>query len=237
MKNVLGVIGLVVLFSQNTMALSEKSLLARCYAQVTGKALPTNHALYLEVKSGKTKAIDACMAILHKADLQSNGQIKAPMDAESISVFNNFYEFHRTWFPTAIQDQILGYQNEFDSNTDNFVELTTPALTMTRSLFGGMAYNQILRGANSYSPLRGTLNDSVAFTSTNSNGTVSTQQITAPFSGFGLVTGITSVGSTMPLANYSVPTHDLATEMGAQTNVDLYRAFGGGILGLSLIHI
>ena len=229
MKNVLGVIGLLVLFSPNTMALSEKALLARCYAQVTGKAIPLTHALYLDVKSGKTKAIDACLSILHKADLQANGQIK-DTSAESVAVFNNFYDFHRTWFPTANKDQILGYQGEFDSNTDNFAELTTPALTITRALFGGMNYSQILRGSDSYSPMRGTP-FVITLNTTDANGTVAGNPVMAPFSGTGPTTGITTVTDSLILTNYSVPTVGSAIGTGAQTNIDLYRALGGGILG------
>lgn len=227
--NVLVVIGLLVLFSQKTMALSEKALLARCYAQVTGKAIPLNHSLYLEVKAGKAKAIDACLSILHKADLQSNGQLK-DTSAETVAIFNNFYDFHRTWFPTATKDQILGYQNEFDSNTDNFVELTTPALTITRALFGGMNYSDILRGSNSYSPVRGAP-FFISLSTTTTNGDVTTAATRAPFSGTGPTTGITTTTDVVILNNYSVPTVGSAVGTGAQTGIDLYRALGGGILG------
>ncbi|MFM6929746.1 MAG: hypothetical protein ACKOX6_14855 [Bdellovibrio sp.] len=229
MKNVLGVIGLFVLLSQNTMALSEKAVLVRCYAQITGKAIPLNHSLYLDVKSGKTKAIDACLSVLHKADLQSNGQLK-DTSPETVAIFNNFYDFHRTWFPTANKDQILGYQGEFDSNTDNFIELTTPALTITRALFGGMNYSEILRGSNSYSPMRGNPS-AINISTTDPSDNVKTTPIMAPFVGTGPTTGITTTTESLILTNYSIPNIGSAVGSGAQTGIDLYRALGGGILG------
>ncbi len=232
MKSILGSLALIAcsVYSHSAQALSEKAIYARCYTQLTGLPVPTNSTVMASIKAGQTKAIDACVALLRKGNLASTGAL-AVNDTESVRVLNNFYQFHRTWFPTANQDQISGYQNEFDSNTNDFIEMTTPALTLTRALFTNMAYSNVLRGTTKYSPMRGTPG-TFALAQTDSAGNVfSTSVVPAPYSGTGLISGVVAGSETLSLANYSVPNLGLATQVDGQTGIDLHRALGGGILG------
>ncbi|WP_413584683.1 hypothetical protein [Bdellovibrio sp. HCB274] len=232
MKSILGSMALiaVIAYSHSAHALSEKAIYARCYAQLTGLPVPTNSSVMASIKAGKTKAVDACIALLNKGKLASNGAL-AVNDTESVRVLNNFYQFHRTWFPTANQDQISGYQNEFDSNTNDFIEMSTPALTLTRALFSDLLYSNVLRGTVKYAPIRGTPG-TFALAQTDAAGNVSsTAVVPAPYSGTGLISGIVPGASALILANYSIPNLGLASQMSGQTGIDLHRALGGGILG------
>jgi hypothetical protein len=231
MKSVLGSLALIAVsvYSLSAHALSEKAIYARCYSQLTGLPVPTNSTVMASIKAGQTKAIDACIALLHKGNLASDGTL-AVSDSEGVRVLNNFYQFHRTWFPTANQDQISGFQNEFDSNTNDFVEMTTPALTVTRALFTNMLYYNVLRGSTKYTPMRGTPG-TFALAQTDAGGSVSSAVVPAPYSGTGLISGIAAGSASLILQNYSVPNLGLATQVDGQTGIDLHRALGGGILG------
>ncbi len=223
---------LIAFSSAHAASLSEKALFSRCYAQVTGVPVPLNHSLFAQVKSGQIKAVDACLSILNKGKLSGSGSL-INEDTEGVRVLNNFYQFHRTWFASAFQNQISGFQAEFDSPTDSFVELTTPALTMTRALLAdGVRYSQILQGNQSFVPLRGaTGTRSLSMMSPDGSVSVQNAQIAAPFSGGGLIRGIANSPSPLVLSNYSIPTVGNAVGAQAETNIDLYRSLGGGILG------
>ncbi|WP_413557715.1 hypothetical protein [Bdellovibrio sp. HCB209] len=231
MKSVLGSLVLLAVscYSLSARALSDKAVYARCYAQLTGLPVPTNSTVMANIKAGKVRAVDACIALLQKGTLASSGAL-AVNDTESVRVLNNLYQFHRTWFPMAKQEQISGFQNEFDRNTHSFVELSSPALTITRALFTTMKYSDVLRGSNSYVPMRGTAGN-IALAMTDAAGTVADRDVPATFLGTGMISGIHASPGSIILSNYSVPTEGLATALGAQTSINLYRALGGGILG------
>lgn len=138
---------LALLLSQSSVAqeLSQQSLFNRCYVHLTGQAVPLGHALMAEVKSGKKTALAACSQILRKAQLSATGQLTNTADAEAKAVLNNFYSFHRTWFPSNFLDTISGYSSGEHNGTVDIYDATEPALSLTYSMFGaGQKYSDTL---------------------------------------------------------------------------------------------
>ncbi|XGC79742.1 hypothetical protein ACES2L_10415 [Bdellovibrio bacteriovorus] len=125
--------------------MSEAALFNRCYSHLTGKPVPLNHATMTQVKAGKIKAIDACNSLLDKADLHASGMLVNSGDSEARAVLNNFYEFHRSWFPTNSVEQIQEYNEEMSRGTMDIYDTTEPALAVTRAVFArGSRYSDVL---------------------------------------------------------------------------------------------
>ncbi|MNK19499.1 hypothetical protein D3C87_377210 [compost metagenome] len=149
-------LGLAVVFSQNTLAqeLSPQSLFNRCYIQLTGTPVPLGHALMADVKSGKISALNACNSILRKGLLSSSGTLSVN-DKEGKAVLNNFYTFHRTWFPVNNFDSIGGYSASEENGTMDIYDATEPALSVTYSVFGaGQKYSDTLTRTTGIRALR-----------------------------------------------------------------------------------
>lgn len=138
MKCLLLAAGLQLFFVQSahSQELTQQSLFHRCYAQLTGKPVPINHSLMAQVVSGKVTALAACKQILRKGQLGSNGEISSRTDTEAQAVLNNFYSFHRTWFPSNNFDTVSGYSTNEHNGTLDVYDATEPALSVTYSMFG-----------------------------------------------------------------------------------------------------
>lgn len=154
MKTALFVLALVFSINTNAQELSPQSLFNRCYIQLTGSPVPLGHSLMEQVKSGKITALAACSQILNKAALATSGALVSK-DAEAKAVLNNFYTFHRTWFPTNNFDSISGYSTSEFNGTVDLYDSTEPALAITYSVFGPKAkYSDVLTRATGVTALR-----------------------------------------------------------------------------------
>ncbi len=223
--------------------MSETAVYNRCFAQLTNRPVPLKDPVYLQIKNKEIHALTACLDLLKQADFNSNGTFlnKGPF---SKHILNTFYNFHRTWFPTSTVDQILGYRDEFDSNTQNTVEFSSPALSITYSLFNKSPIKNALSGSDDYYAFRG--DESSDFTKETTipvsgiNGadpTVEVQRDT-PFvtSPTGDLYGIKKRSLSFMLDNYSVGalTGNVLLN-NSQFNLTLpanqFQHFGGGILG------
>lgn len=129
---------LAVLFLANfafAQSLSEVGFYNRCYSHLTGKPVPLGNATMAQIRAGKMKALDACNTLLDKAVLDPNGPLINRNDAEARAVLNNFYDFHRTWFPTNNVEQIQEYSEEMSRGTMDIYDSTEPSLALTRAMF------------------------------------------------------------------------------------------------------
>ncbi|WP_374030044.1 hypothetical protein [Bdellovibrio bacteriovorus] len=126
-------------------SLSEVAFFNRCYSHLTGKPVPLGHPAMAQVRAGKIKALDACKALLDKAELDPSGPLILRTDAEAKAILNNFYNFHRTWFPTNNVEQIQDYNDEISRGTVDIYDSTEPGLAITRAVFArGASYSDVL---------------------------------------------------------------------------------------------
>ncbi|KYG70256.1 hypothetical protein AZI85_14010 [Bdellovibrio bacteriovorus] len=131
--------------SSSAQTMSEAALFNRCYTQLTGKPVPLKHATMIQIKAGKVKALDACNSLLDKAELDASGPLINRNDKEARAVLNNFYNFHRTWFPTNAVEQIQEYNEELARGTMDIYDSTEPGLALTRAMFArGAEYKDVL---------------------------------------------------------------------------------------------
>ncbi|QDK47263.1 hypothetical protein DOM22_19875 [Bdellovibrio sp. ZAP7] len=224
-------------------ALSDKAIYARCYSQLTGTTVPFSDSLYKEVVAGKQSGVAACKSLLQLADMDASGNLKNT-DVRATLIVNNFYQFHRTWFPTANKEQITGYRAEFESNTDKFIDMSEPALFLTRNLFTGDDYRNVLSGTTRLEGKR--VNDPAIKTGSlsflNADGSIVSpgmQMVPLMFmTGKGPIRSINESASSFVLQNYAIPNlgrtavaNGAAMSAGAETSVDFYANQGGGILG------
>jgi hypothetical protein len=124
--------------------LSEPALFARCYSQVTGHPVPAGHPLMQKVRAGQATALDSCFAVLAKGQLGPTGSLSNPNDPEAVAVLGQFYNFHRSLFNTSSVEQLPDSDREYGSNSDDLFDVSEPALAMTRILFAGNKYSDLV---------------------------------------------------------------------------------------------
>ncbi len=129
---------MIVTCVANGQVLSEMAFFNRCYSQLTGRPVPIGHPLMASVKAGKFSALYACNYLLDKTEIKQSTGLLAyanSVDPDSGLMLNNFYAFHRSWFPTNVVEQIQGYNDETGIGTRDIYDTTEPALAVTRALF------------------------------------------------------------------------------------------------------
>lgn len=127
-------------------SLSEVALFNRCYSQLTGNPVPLGHATMAQIRAGTKKALPACQALIEKAELDAaTGALTQINDPEARNILNNFYDFHRSWFPANTVEQIQEYNPEMSIGTMDIYDSTEPGLALTRALFAtGAKYSDVL---------------------------------------------------------------------------------------------
>lgn len=138
-------LGALLSASASAQQLSEPQIFNRCYTQLTGHAVPLNHAVMKLVKTGKISGVQACANMLDKTELDAGSGMLLSQDAESQWILNNFYTFHRSWFPGNTTEQIAGITDEVGMGTRDVYDSTEPSLALTRSVFKQNAkYSEVL---------------------------------------------------------------------------------------------
>ncbi len=132
--------------------LDNLAFFARCYAHLTGVALPYDHALRPGLMSGSVNPHTACKQLLDKADLPSGTY--SVTDPEGLLVLRNLYEMHRTWFPTQTIDQIQAFDPIYQYAAWDVLDGTEAALTMTFNALTGDRYENVLRYNSGFIALR-----------------------------------------------------------------------------------
>lgn len=154
--------GISIADAQATV-LSEKALFERCYSQISGLAVSRKSEAYQKVVSGNLKATDACLSILDKAKfVRREGQMIAlNADAEAKAVLANFHRLHASWFEA--KDFVIIDREGYARDVQNIYDSTTPALYITRALFGPMVqYRSIATESKSLRAFRTSMNPTKA---------------------------------------------------------------------------
>lgn len=143
--------------------LTEVALLNRCYAHLTGRRIPQDHALLKAVSAGSQTALSACLSILDGTRLSSSAATLGRLvrdTPESRAVLRTFNDFHRTWF--GADDLIAAVPTgEVRPRTRYLHDETESALHLTRALFAGevgtpngIAYSQVVTAAEPLEAIR-----------------------------------------------------------------------------------
>lgn len=143
----IGTLFLVLLATSSAFgqSLTEVGLFNRCYSHLTGKPVPLGHGTMAQIRAGKVRALDACNALIDKAELDPSGPLVNRNDSEARAILNNFYNFHRSWFSANSVEQIQEYNEEMSRGTIDLYDATEPGLALTRAMFGRNArYSEVL---------------------------------------------------------------------------------------------
>ncbi len=141
--------------AQAAAAVSPQPVLyLRCYAELTGLRAPTTDPLYLQVKSGALSAAEACLQLVKRAQLSTNGDIGNHADTVSIGLLNTLHAFHRSWF--ARSDMINDVsQGDSWATSPEVYDTGEPALYLTRALFKpGANFREVLTLPNTLEAIR-----------------------------------------------------------------------------------
>ncbi len=148
--------GVIVFFciqlEAKEVRLSEKKILLKCYAQLTGERLPSKSSLWEKLKL--TRAQNICIELLNAVALSSDGYLEQKNDSVHKKVLRQFYDLHRSWFHNQwSQDSNAPEQTE---GTVDVIDPTEPSLHITKSLFSRtpMHYKEVLRGTTHLKALR-----------------------------------------------------------------------------------
>lgn len=107
--------------------ISNEEMYQRCYIRMARKVLDLNDSLFLEVKSRKKTAADACIELFDKAQFNSSGVLTNRNDPVAKSILRTFHELHHSWFQIKTHTfQVASYLVR-----DN----DEPALYFTRAAF------------------------------------------------------------------------------------------------------
>ncbi|WP_157684752.1 hypothetical protein [Bdellovibrio bacteriovorus] len=136
-------------------SLSGTELFAKCYMQFTGLPLPLQHPWKLQIMAGTLRGEQACVDLLDKAELNSQGMVSS--DSESKAVLNRIYEFHRSWFEVGVFNQMQNFAggdvgHYGVAGTSDVLDSTEPALAITYNLFSSSLphYSQVLRTSSGF---------------------------------------------------------------------------------------
>ncbi len=130
--------------SAHAAPLSQEALFYRCYFSLTGLRPASNHAELLNVKSGQATAIEACLEILKRAQLNAlTGLPSSQTDPEIKAILSNFHQFHRIWF----QNKTLSNFPGSGAPLNDLHDPAESALYLTRLLLTPSApYSEVVTG-------------------------------------------------------------------------------------------
>jgi hypothetical protein len=115
----------------------DKKRFYKCYSIFVRQAMPLNHPLWLQVQSGSLTGTEACMQLISKAKLGSNGLLQNPQDHEAINILKRFSEWSRSFVSGSIGAEYISSADVIDSYTASHY--------ITRSIFQeGAQYQDIV---------------------------------------------------------------------------------------------
>lgn len=141
-------------FSWADRILSEREIVARCYAQLTGQRLPVSDSLWQQLNS--KSATQICLSLINDVQLGPDGTLTQSSNPVHRRILKQFHDLHRDWFPAhwafnnSLPDNYFGTVDVYDA--------AEPSLFVTLSLFSQSAfpYQNVLRGYNSLIAVRDT---------------------------------------------------------------------------------
>jgi len=143
--------------SAKAQELSELQLFYRCYSHITDERPKTNLPELLSVKNGTSSAVDACLQVLNRASLVSQGgtRISDINDLSSVSVLRTFHNLHSSWFQkkdfSIMGEEALCYGHALG----DLFDVSAPALFYTKALLkSNTNFSSILTGTDGLEALR-----------------------------------------------------------------------------------
>lgn len=130
--------------------LSEKELLLRCYAHLTGTRLSLRDPLWAQLKT--TTAVTLCNNLMDSVQIGNDGVLTQRDNIVHRRVLKQFNDLHKNWFPqhlsysTSFPDTYYGTLDVFDADE--------PALFYTQSLFAQTPVRSVLAGSQSLMAVR-----------------------------------------------------------------------------------
>ena len=125
--------------------LSETAIYARCFGMLAQRVIPSSDPHLAQIKAGQKSGVQACISLLERAKLQTNGMLPDPNDTIGRAVLNTFYDFHRSWFSNNRIEQAAVL--EFHNTSVDVYDFSEGALAITKNLFGAKErYSDILVG-------------------------------------------------------------------------------------------
>ncbi len=146
--------------------LSGMRLFRRCHTHLTGTTPKRGSTLFNSVAKGEADPIDACLRILERTQLNSQGLVtwiessnplKQPGSEETSTaraVLRTFNDFHRSWFPTDDFTNSIPQGVDY-KGTQRIFDEQEPALYVTHALLGGnVPYSSITTASEGMEALR-----------------------------------------------------------------------------------
>lgn len=124
--------------------LTQKEILARCYAQLTGKRLPSSDARWARL--GSVNAAELCSNLLSEVSFNAEGVLQNSASQEQRLVLKQFHDLHRAWFDrqlfeaTQLGEQLWG--------TIDIYEAGQPSFHITKAAFSNAPYKTVLSGSD-----------------------------------------------------------------------------------------
>lgn len=132
--------------------LSEKRILLKCYAHLTGERLPLTSTLWSRLQ--QTRAQNICMELLDSVALGSDGVLEQKDNLVHRKVLRQFYDIHRSWFSSQWASDSNAPESSF--GTVDVIDPTEPSLHITKNLFSrsSLHYKEVLIGNTHLKALR-----------------------------------------------------------------------------------
>lgn len=137
----------------------ELLVFTKCYSDLTGTRVSSDHPYVSQVASGELKADEACMNLFSMAELTSSGLTVAEQNSYSStdqeiarSILQNFYRNHRTWFPS--DDIQAGISQSFVGAEEDIYDRYQAANQVSYLLFSDQNYQNLLRGTQTVKSIR-----------------------------------------------------------------------------------
>lgn len=203
---------------------SNTALFRRCYGLITQSYAEPSHPLMAQVKAGTVDPITACLQVLDRAKLGTDGKVMTN-DAESRKVLNTFHSLHYSWF--SVRDFDTSQPGSVRDSTRDLYDISSPALYFTKALFDGkMSFKEIFLGTTTLGSVRTTMSPATGIFSGVSVNNYVYKGATMQNAGGGDLLGVRSI------APVAVTPGSRAQSTYGPT-LTLYRHFGGGVLGSS----
>ncbi|MEQ1875999.1 MAG: hypothetical protein ABL958_05090 [Bdellovibrionia bacterium] len=125
-------------------SITSERIYVRCHTQIMKSRPMPGDGLRVQVRDGRISASEACIRLVQLATFNSQGRISNVVSPPQVAVLQNFFDFHRSWFPGEYVKQIPF--DRYPANMD-VIDPMEPALHVTRALFApGARYSEIVTG-------------------------------------------------------------------------------------------
>lgn len=213
------IIQLIVANPISAAILDPVAVYTRCYQQITGISLPTDHVYISGVKNGSIDPIVACMNVLRSAKLTANNQVNL-QNPDATLVLQNFQRLHLSWF--AEKDIPVIRAPGDSARAADLLDTTSPALYFTHALFANnVDYRQVVTSTEYLKPIR---SNAPVTEGPASGQTADSFQLTSTFN-------FASTGKLLGIETVFPQQLTYIDANAVTTSFSIYYTKGGGFLG------